>query len=270
MKTVIRKMQETAAESGLWERLRREGWNITEELESVQKSHSRSNGGEVCLVVTDTLEGASYAKERNLACLGVERPKTGVHFFGVDMATEDLSGVEGSFLQLVWKRHWNLPWEIAQTPRLVLRESVLEDLEAFYRIYEDEEITAYIPGMPVDKEQGKEELEAYISQIYPLFGYGLWTVIEKETGQVIVRAGLEHTRDSDGEGAMLELGYVIGKPWQGKGYGTEAAMSCAAYAFSEVEAEYLAVRVHKDNLPSRKVAEHLERQYPGKVQIFLL
>ena len=44
MKTVIRKMQETAAESGLWERLRREGWNITEELESVQKSHSRSNG----------------------------------------------------------------------------------------------------------------------------------------------------------------------------------------------------------------------------------
>ena len=232
MKTVIREMQETAAESGLWERLRREGWNITEELESVQKSHSRSNGGEVCLVVTDTLEGASYAKERNLACLGLERPKTGVHFFGVDMATEDLSGVEGSFLQLVWKRHWNLPWEIAQTPRLVLRESVLEDLEAFYRIYEDEEITVYIPGMPVDKEQGKEELEAYISQIYPLFGYGLWTVIEKETGQVIGRAGLEHTRDSDGEGAMLELGYVIGKPWQGKGYGTEAAMSCAAYAFS--------------------------------------
>ena len=116
----------------------------------------------------------------------------------------------------------------------------------------------------------KEELEAYISQIYPLFGYGLWTVIEKETGQVIGRAGLEHTRDSDGEGAMLELGYVIGKPWQGKGYGTEAAMSCAAYAFSEVEAEYLAVRVHKDNLPSRKVAEHLERQYPEKVQIFLL
>ena len=35
MKTVIRKMQETAAESGLWERLRREGWNITEELESI-------------------------------------------------------------------------------------------------------------------------------------------------------------------------------------------------------------------------------------------
>lgn len=155
MKTVIRKMQETAAESGLWERLRREGWNITEELESVQKSHSRSNGGEVCLVVTDTLEGASYAKERNLACLGLERPKTGVHFFGVDMATEDLSGVEGSFLQLVWKRHWNLPWEIAQTPRLVLRESVLEDLEAFYRIYEDEEITVYIPGMPGGQRTGK-------------------------------------------------------------------------------------------------------------------
>lgn len=80
MKPVIRKMQETAAESGLWERLRREGWNITEELESVQKSHSRSNGGEVCLVVTDTLEGASYAKERNLACLGLERPKTGCPF----------------------------------------------------------------------------------------------------------------------------------------------------------------------------------------------
>ena len=26
-------------------------------------------------MVTDTLEGASYAKERNLACLGLERPK---------------------------------------------------------------------------------------------------------------------------------------------------------------------------------------------------
>ena len=69
---------------------------------------------------------------------------------------------------------------------------------------------------------------------------------------------------------MASVAIRLAAAWQGKGYGTEAAMSCAAYAFSEVEAEYLAVRVHKDNLPSRKVAEHLERQYPGKVQIFLL
>lgn len=220
-------------------------------------------------MVTDTLEGASYAKERNLACLGLERPKTGVHFFGVDMATEDLSGVEGSFLQLVWKRHWNLPWEIAQTPRLVLRESVLEDLEAFYRIYEDEEITATFRECRWTKNRERRTGSLHQPDLSPVW---IWSVDsdEKETGQVIGRAGLEHTRDSDGEGAMLELGYVIGKPWQGKGYGTEAAMSCAAYAFSEVEAEYLAVRVYKDNLPSRKVASTWKDSIPGKVQIFLL
>ena len=41
-------------------------------------------------------------------------------------------------------------------------------------------------------EEEKEFQRAYIENMYRYFGYGLWLVFSKETGELIGRAGLEH------------------------------------------------------------------------------
>ena len=61
--------------------------------------------------------------------------------------------------------------------------------------------------------------------MYGFFEHGLWLVIRKEDNKVIGRAGIEN-REIDGE-LQKELGYLIGKPWQGMGHDLPG-MSCLA------------------------------------------
>ena len=46
----------------------------------------------------------------------------------------------------------------------------------------------------------------------------MWIVCDRNTGELIGRAGVEHREELGGE---LELGYAIGVPWQRQGYATE-------------------------------------------------
>ena len=77
------------------------------------------------------------------------------------------------------------------------------------------------------REEEKEFQRAYIAHMYRYFGYGMWLVFEKQTGQIIGRAGLEHREYN--EVVELELGYLIGKKYQGKGYASEAISAVIDY-----------------------------------------
>ncbi|MDO5426208.1 MAG: GNAT family N-acetyltransferase [Eubacteriales bacterium] len=263
MKTIIRMMREEAAGEELWETLHREGWIFLEEKEPAPEEGQ-------CLVITDSQEGVEYARQRDLACLAYEPAGSPQHVYGADMVAEELNELNGEFLKLVWKRHKGLPWTIAITEHLILRESIAGDLEDFYRIYGGAGITDYMPGLSEDREKEAAELEAYIKNMYRFFNYGLWTVLERATGRIVGRAGLENACDPETGEPVMELGYLIGKPWQNRGYGTEAANAAARYAFEAAEVPRLYLFIKYGNIPSRKIAEKLRRQYPGKIRIILL
>ncbi|MDY3920103.1 MAG: GNAT family N-acetyltransferase [Candidatus Limivivens sp.] len=267
MKAVIRRMRNESAAAGLWEKLSQEGWTFLEDYDSFQESEA---GKSPCLVVTDSIEGAEYAKKRNLACLACEPRENPFHFYGVDMIAEDLNELNGEFLKLVWQRHRGIPWTIAVTRRLILRESVMEDLEDFYSVYSGEGVTDYIPGLSADRQEEKRELECYIKNMYRFYNYGLWTVLERSSGRVVGRVGLENSANPQTGEAVLELGYLIGKPWQNQGYGTEAAEAAAWYAFEVAEVPELFIFIRKENLASRKVADHLDASFPGKIRVVLV
>lgn len=269
MKAVIRRMKHEAAGVVLWETLRREGWYF---LTDEEPPENRQEDGKpyVCLVVTDSQEGAEYARKRSLACLAYEPVGNPYHFSGVDMVAEDLNELNGECLQMIWKRHEGLPWTIAVTRNLILRESILEDLDDFYQIYGGEGITDYMPGLSQDREREKADLDLYIKNMYRFFNYGLWTVLERKTGDVIGRVGLENSEDPETGEPVLELGYLIGKPWQGKGYGMEAADAAAQYAFAAVAVPELFLFIDERNQISRRVGARLQERYPGKIRIVLL
>lgn len=78
------------------------------------------------------------------------------------------------------------------------------------------------------EEEVKQWLERQMRR-YETDGFGLWAVIQKETGEMIGQAGLT-LQDWDGA-AVVEVGYLLKKDAWHQGYATEAAVACKEYAF---------------------------------------
>ena len=143
---------------------------------------------------------------------------------------------------------------ILETPRLILREFVPEDLAGLYRLYEESD-TRYIDPLSEDPDEELVILKNYIHYIYGFYGFGLWAVCLKETGELIGRCGL-HVMFivDDGE---YELGYMVSKPYEGQGYASEAVRAILEYAREDLEAPRVVVKIHKENERSIQFAQHL-------------
>lgn len=197
------------------------------------------------LAVTDSEEDAVYAREKNIAVIFYEAPGTRCSIAGMDLIVQGFEEIDVEFLQLVYMRHHGLPWIIAETEHLCIRESVEDDLEAFRHIYQGNGILDYIPDPELEGEEGRFRFDQYIKNMYRFYNYGIWTVIEKTTGDIIGRAGIEN---GEYEGrAILELGYLIDWKWQGRGLGKEAARACTEYAEEVLGAHRLYAFICPDN-----------------------
>ena len=90
------------------------------------------------------------------------------------------------------------------------------------------------------------------------FGFGLWAVEKKETGEVIGQCGLTWQpvpESIDISGRILEIGYLFQRSQWGKGYATEAAAACREYAFQVLKAPKVSSIIRENNHASRNVAE---------------
>ncbi len=137
-------------------------------------------------------------------------------FTGAMYVLERVEEADYGTLDMAYRRLAGLPWEILTTGRCVIRETTVEDVEAFYQIYAEEAITEYMEDLFEDSAEEIAYTRDYIEKVYAFYGYGLWTVLEKESGQVIGRAGITW-REGFG---LPELGFVIqgGDP-EGTGMG---------------------------------------------------
>ncbi len=145
------------------------------------------------------------------------------------------------------------PVEIAVTDRLVIRETILEDVPALYAINRQERS----PGVRPPMETLEEELEfmkAYISHAYLFCDFGLWTVLKRESGQVIGQAGL---MVSDCLEHGVELGYQIALEHRRNGYGLEACRAIVEYAFEVLGLPELYTLIPEGNEASVHLAKRL-------------
>lgn len=158
------------------------------------------------------------------------------------------------FFDRVLKRRNGIPWNILYTKRTNVREITLADLDELYALYEGEGITDYTEPL-YERKTEEEYTSSYISHMYYYYGYGMWIVRDKKTGALIGRAGIEH-RDVEGE-TVMELGYIIGKEHQQKGYATEVCQAIVAYAKEVIGLEELYCFIHPDNKVSCHLAQNL-------------
>lgn len=173
----------------------------------------------------------------------------------LEMIVEGFEEIDFYFLERIYQRFHHLPWMILETERCYLREITLEDIDRLYELYEPMEITKYMEGLHENKEDEKVYTEAYMNYMYRFYGYGLWVVVEKSSGEIIGRAGLEH-RETEDEW-WLEMGYMIGLAYQKQGYATEVCLEILQYAEEALEFEEISCMIHRDNAASIRLAEKL-------------
>ena len=151
------------------------------------------------------------------------------------------------------ERKHGIPWTIVTTERCIVREITLDDLDGLFALYAGEGMTEYLDPL-YEYEKEKEYQRSYINYMYRLYGYGMWVVIEKATGKLIGRVGIENREVCDGE---PELGYMIDVSYQRKGYATEVCLAVIGYAWNFLEFDKLNCLIQKGNKASECLAEKL-------------
>lgn len=169
------------------------------------------------------------------------------------MLVEGLEEVDETFLIRAFKRKHGMPWTIVTTERCIVREITLDDLDGLFALYAGEGMTEYLDPL-YEYEKEKEYQRSYINYMYRLYGYGMWVVIEKATGKLIGRVGIEHREACDGE---PELGYMIDVLHQRKGYAAEVCLAVIDYAWDFLLFDKLNCLIQKGNTASECLAEKL-------------
>ena len=139
---------------------------------------------------------------------------------------------------------------VIETPRLQLREMTTADRQALCRTLQDSEVM-YAYNGPFSDEEVDEWLERQLAR-YRQYGYGLWAVVLKATGEMIGQCGLTLQQWNGRE--MLEAGYLFQRSHWHQGYATEAASACMDYAFGTLNSPIVCSIIRDNNLPSQQVA----------------
>lgn len=218
--------------------------------------------GHTCfLVLTDDCQTALYCAERSIPYLVVLHEKNAFDSFPSGaFCIEKIEDISMSYLEKIVQRFRKIPWTILETGRLVVREITVEDVPALYELYRDPEITEFMEDLFADPSEEIAYTRQYIENVYSFYGYGMWLVLEKETGEIVGRAGVESKEGFDG----LELGFMIGKRYQRRGYAFEVCKAIINYVQEELEIFEFCALVREGNIASAALCKKLGMQEEGK------
>ncbi len=184
-------------------------------------------------------------------------------FSSVKYACEQPEDLDADYMDKVYRRYAELPWDILETDRCIIRETTEADVEPFFEIYGEPSITRYTEGLYPEVEQEKQYIRDYIENVYGFYGFGVWTIVQKDTGKIIGRAGLSY-RDGYEE---PEIGFVIGVPWQRQGYAFEVCHAIMEYGREELGFDCVQAFVIRENKASVKLCEKLGLHKNGTAKI---
>lgn len=140
---------------------------------------------------------------------------------------------------------------IIETERLYLREMTEEDFPALYAVLSDSDIMRHY-SYTFDESRVRGWIEKNIER-YRVFGFGLWAVVLKQTGEAIGDCGI--TMQNINGMIRPEIGYHIAKAHQRRGYAKEAAAACRDWAFGNTPFNVLYSYMKTANAASAATAE---------------
>ncbi len=237
----VRYVKECGYESGIF--------SSAEEVSS-----SFAGEKERTLVATDMGWAAQELLTGGYYVVGVQHDDGDIQEFkGAKYVFSEIENVEMDSFVKVHQRYAGEPWEILRTERLLIRETTIEDVDEFYKLYSDPSMTEFIEGLFEDSEDEKRYQRDYIKKVYGLMGFGVWTLVRLKDGAIVGRAGYSVRNGFD----EVELGYLIGKDYQRQGYAMEACKAILDYGRDVLQFDRVHTLVKAENEASISMCEKL-------------
>jgi len=156
---------------------------------------------------------------------------------------------------------------IIETPRLRLRPHAVEDFDAVLAMLRDREVMRHITPVSPTEEDVWNRLLRYIGH-WSAFGFGIFAVVERETGRTIGGAGFADFRRGLGDAfqASPEGAWVFAKEAHGRGIASEATQAMHAWFDAQPFGGRSVCIIDPGNAPSRKLAGKLGYVETGTAQ----
>ncbi len=147
---------------------------------------------------------------------------------------------------------------IIETERLILREMRPSDAPALFEMDHNPNVHRYLGNEPV---QSIDEVYGYIESIrnqYQANGIGRFSVVLKETGEVIGWAGIKYiTEPENNHVDFYDLGYRLQEKHWRKGYALEAAKAWLDYGFNGLGIKTMYASAHVENTGSNTILQRI-------------
>jgi RimJ/RimL family protein N-acetyltransferase len=140
---------------------------------------------------------------------------------------------------------------ILTTPRLILRQLTLDDVDPLHAVIGDPLAMRFYPE-PYSRQGTVEWIQRNLDR-YRELGFGLWAIVRRTDGLLIGDCGL--TIQMVDEQPEEEVGYHVLRSCWGQGFAAEAATAVRDYQFNVRQKERVISWMAPDNLASRRVAE---------------
>jgi ribosomal-protein-alanine N-acetyltransferase len=147
---------------------------------------------------------------------------------------------------------------------LTLRPLVESDAPVLLRIYQTEGVLAYFPNPvapPLDRVQRFIQQQ---QEHWGMYGYGDWGILPDGETQVIGWAGLQYLPELE----ETEVGFLLDRPFWGKGYATEASRASLSYGFERSSLDHIIALVHPGNLASQRVIDKCGMIYQNSLSLW--
>lgn len=214
------------------------------------------------------------------------------------------AALTADFLHEIYCRHHGLPLIVTETSRCLLRELTMEDYPALLKLQQENagnpegcffptdingskstspDNPTPIPGhlpTPDRNAEWTDFLANYIAHQYPFYGFGLYAIIQKESGEFMGIAGFAQIMEEDFAGDWIsqsaltcsdnksgeaigatpdqflraEVSYSLLRQFQHRGYAEEVLRALMAYGREEGGFERFVARIRPENTASLALA----------------
>lgn len=153
------------------------------------------------------------------------------------------------------------PGPTLETARLILRPTAEEDLDGWAEMMAEAESSQFIGG-PLERAAAWRGM-ATMAGSWAIKGFGMFSLIEKETGLWVGRIGPWQPEAWPG----TEVGWGLHPRAWGKGYGVEAAIASIDWAFDSLGWTEVIHCIDPANTPSQKLAERVGSYNQGPTRM---
>ena len=141
---------------------------------------------------------------------------------------------------------------VIETERLRLRPHREADLAGLVELASNWEVARWLTTVP--HPYGEADASAWISRVRQEHETGrprLFAIARKSDDRLIGNAGIGRRKSDEPNGAVL--GYWLGQPFWGQGYGREAVAALTDYAFRAFEPDCVTAFTDPENTASQKL-----------------